>query len=151
MPVNTERIAAFLYDEVEAHLREFLGEPEAALPFSRSELLRFIRREALDNREDFTAYDMADDMAYSEALYLYGLRRVPEAEDLERMEKLHTHFEKQTRQKKPACGTAYRENAMQGIIYSEEARIKNLHILHNPYDRRNAVRRLEAEGKDERQ
>lgn len=148
--MRTEEIAAFLYDEVERNLREFYGKPDEALPFSREDLLRFVRRRALDNREDFSSYDMADDMAYSEALYFYGLRRVPEQQDRERMETMHRHFEKAGRMKQPPYGSVYREQMMQGIIHSEEARIKSLHILHNPYDRRNAVRRLDAEGKDER-
>ncbi len=146
--MRTEEIAAFLYDEVQRNLEAFSGDEPMPIPFGKEDLLRFIRRRALDNREDFSSYDMADDMAYGENLYLYGLRRVPEQEDMERMQKMRRHFEKTGGLRQPAYGTVYREQFMQGIIHSEEARLKNLHILHNPYDRRNAVRKLDAKGKD---
>ncbi|MBR4710692.1 MAG: hypothetical protein IKP10_01570 [Clostridia bacterium] len=148
--MKTEAIADFLYREVERNLREFEGNPETELPFSREELLRFVRRPELDNREDFSVYDMDDDIAYGRELYLYGLRRVPEPEDMERMVTMRHHFEKTGRVRQPAWRSAFREQMMQGIIHSEEARVKSLHIRHNPYDRRNAVRRLDTEGKDDR-
>ena len=148
--MNNEAIAAFLYDEVERNLREFYGDGAAPLPFGKEDMLKFIRRRALDNREDFSTYDTEDDMDYSETLYFYGLRRVPEEEDLERLRKMRLHFEKLGKVRLPACGSVYREQVTQGIIHSEEARLKNLHILHNPYDRRNAVRELDRKGKDGR-